>query len=727
MAKETRKQGIRLIFLLLYVAILFVVNWLAFDLWVPSTGSKGLWFYASAANIILGNLLVTPFYTKPVDALSYSLFAGTGVYLVNDISHWYQLDLITFWLALSFLVFVLIISLITISTADSQTSWVKKVSQTCMILSDFLGNHKVIFSVVFFFALILFHRESTKEMLLLILSWALIVVIEPDKHIWHLILKIKGIWLSKLYSNELGTIEAYQSPKIILIRKHENINIAFGQIMAYKDSLTSGNLAVALNYVGRDNELLLRALDLTISDEYKNVIYSALQKSKVNTVINYNILDEKLKELKELQNSGAIIGIVDENTNVERLEFEVIKEEHLSEGRLVEVDIRGVPVMYQIIDGLTIEDIVAMKNKYGYARAKASKIGTWDEKDKKFKLVKWLPDMNTPVYLKEINTTDLDVDAIGCFPQSNFHVYIKNIHELVTHNTAILGILGIGKSMLSIDLVERMINERIKVVCIDLTDQYATELKDFFDIEWSNQCLTEIQEAGQKDKDTFEDSPTKGGSIVNLKEAIENDINDFINNDKDHFLKIYNPSEFFATKQLNDPKQYKDNRGEWQRSAPLWELTPVEITSIITESVLKYVKGTTSKEARVCLIFEEAHSLVPEWGNISDDGDKAATNRTARAILQGRKYGMGCLLITQRTANVTKTILNQCNTIFAMRTFDDTGKTFMANYIGNEYTNKLSSLEPEQAVFFGKASSCENPVLIQLNHRDKEFLKAFRK
>src|SRR6202020_118757 len=115
---------------------------------------------------------------------------------------------------------------------------------------------------------------------------------------------------------------------------------------------------------------------------------------------------------------------------------------------------------------------------------------------------------------------------------------------------------------------------------------------------------------------------------------------------------------------------------------------------------------------------EEAHSLVPEWNSVVAEGDKAATARSARAILQGRKYGLGCLLITQRTANVTKTILNQCNTIFAMRTFDDTGKTFLANYIGSDYADSLSSLSERQAILFGKATSCENPILIRLNDRD---------
>jgi len=60
-----------------------------------------------------------------------------------------------------------------------------------------------------------------------------------------------------------------------------------------------------------------------------------------------------------------------------------------------------------------------------------------------------------------------------------------------------------------------------------------------------------------------------------------------------------------------------------------------------------------------------------------------------------------------------------------MRTFDDTGKAFLTNYIGSEYTDRLSSIEERQAVFYGKASSCENPVLIRLNDRDK-FIEAFR-
>ena len=119
--------------------------------------------------------------------------------------------------------------------------------------------------------------------------------------------------------------------------------------------------------------------------------------------------------------------------------------------------------------------------------------------------------------------------------------------------------------------------------------------------------------------------------------------------------------------------------------------------------------------ARCCLVFEEAHSLTPEWNSIVVSGDDKASNGTAKVILQGRKYGLGCILITQRTANVTKSILNQCNTIFALRVFDDTGKTFLENYIGKDYSDTLPTLEERHAIVTGKGLGLKQPVIIQLN------------
>jgi DNA helicase HerA-like ATPase len=142
------------------------------------------------------------------------------------------------------------------------------------------------------------------------------------------------------------------------------------------------------------------------------------------------------------------------------------------------------------------------------------------------------------------------------------------------------------------------------------------------------------------------------------------------------------------------------------------------VTRLVAESALRLLQDRMSDKARLCLVLEEAHSLIPEFTAIVADSDKSATNGTARAILQGRKYGMGCMVVTQRTASVTKTVLNQCNTVFAMRSFDDTSKTFLANFIGSDYAETLPSLPERHAVVFGRASSCDTPVLVRLNDRD---------
>jgi len=727
MTIEKRKQSTRLIFLFIYVLLLFVINKFAFGSWLPESGDKGLWFYTAAASILLGNFLVTPFFTKPVDALSYSVMAGMGVYLVNSQSTWGNIDVFVFWTTVVFIFIVLISALIAIATKDSERENWKKISASAMVVSNNLGNHRVIFSSVFLFALVVFHRQSPKEMFLLSITWALLVVIEPDKHLWDLIERIKIIWSKKESLSIVGKITAYQSPRIILLRQREGVNTKFGTLIAYKDSHAAVKIGLVLNYVGRDETLLLRALEIETNASANNEAGRLIKKEASNTAINFEYFDlnpNEKKGIPELFQLNELIGIVDQGTTIERLEFEIINESDLSEGRLVEVDINGQPVIYQIMDGLTKEDIVAQKNKYGYARGTANKIGKWNSANKKFEPVEWLPNINSPIYLKSSKAPEPDLLTVGHFPKTNYNVRINSISDLVTHNTAILGILGIGKSMLAIELVERMIADKIKVICIDLTDQYAEQLSDFHDPIWTKASLDKIQAAGKSNSDSFADNPCDGGSLPHLTEALEKDIREFIHNDDEHYLKIYNPTELTGTKQITEPKSYRED-GDWKRSAPIWDITPVEVTSIITEATLEFVQDKMSSTARVCIVFEEAHSLVPEWSSAADEGDKSATNRTARAILQGRKYGLGCLLITQRTANVTKTILNQCNSIFAMRTFDDTGKNFLANYIGSEYSSKLSSLKARHAVYYGKSSSCENPVLLRLNDRN-DFLEVFR-
>ncbi len=716
-----RTQPQRVLILITYIVLLFVINYVAFGKLLPEKDFKGLWFYAGMASLLLGNLLVTPFFTKPVDAISYTVVSIISIFLVNNWENWLSTDKIIFCVTNGILGLTLIVSFLSILTKDSSKVSNQKFSKSCLIISEFLGNQRVVFSLVIIFALIVFHRNNVKEMFSITIAWVLIVLVEPDKHIFSIIKRIRSIWEIKLSGTHLGIINAYQTPSLMLISQPENSFTDFGTPILFKNSHNSIKTGLTLNYIGLDEQLLLRAMEFSTPDE---IIPDLMDVSKLlssNSVIKLDLTNTKpevVAKIPLLNKLDDMIGIVDDQTNIETLQFEILKDQEIEEGRIVEVDINNIPVLYQIIDGLTKEDIVAQKNKYGYAKGEAKKIGVWNERSKKFEPAKWLPQINSPVYLKKPDNYTPDYLTVGHFPKTNFTVNIKNIHELVTHNTAILGILGIGKSMLSIELVERMIAEKIKIICLDLTNQYAELLKDFYNTTKENEHLETLYALGARGKNNVSLNVEEGGSINQIHSEIKKELTLFLDDKCEEYLKIYNPSRFEVWRQDSRP---------FQGNASMATLTPTEITQMISECALEICQqlGMTTR-ARVCLVYEEAHSLIPEWNSVANEGDKAATNGTARAILQGRKYGLGCLLITQRTANVTKTILNQCNSIFAMRTFDDTGKAFIANYIGSDYSQRLSSLQERHAVFYGKSSSCENPVLIRLNDRE-EFLDAFRK
>lgn len=726
MRDDSLKQSTRLYILFSEVVILCFTSYFAFNRFIPPASTKGFWFYAAILSLILGSRLVTPFFHKPADVISYSTPALIALFLVNNWTTWTFNERIIFSFAVLHCSLVGIASFISILTKDSSKDSLSRLSNSLRVTVDVLGNPRLIFSILMFFSIYVFHRESAREVIWIGFVWVIIVAFSPVEIIIRLYKRLKILWLSDFPTEFLGTVVAYQNPDIILIRQTGTDRVSFGSPILVNDPHAPGIIGLTLDYIGRYEGVLLRSikLDASLTDALKPDVLRDLPENVIVNLDKSKIKSESSKTSSILKDIDSFVGIIAPETSIERLYFEVIKEKDLEEGRLVKTFISDRPVLYQIVNGLTKEEIVHQKNTYGYARAQAQKIGIWDEPEKRFKVVKWLPTLNAPVFLMSEEDFTYDISAVGHFPKTNFSVGIKSIHELVTHNTAILGILGVGKSILAIELVERLIAEGIKVICLDLTNQYATELSDFYAPSYEGSRIAKIKKAGKRDQDNWDEDPEKGGSVPAFAAAIYEDIKEFLDTGNPRLLKIYNPAQLFATKQLNEPRSFMVDR-TWYRKAPLWGITPVEVTRIISEATLSLLQDEMTDTARACLIYEEAHSLIPEWNTVAAEGDRVATSGTARAILQGRKYGLGCLLITQRTANVTKTILNQCNSIFAMRTFDETGKDFLSNYIGKDYTSVLSSILERQAVFFGKASTCENPVLIQLNDRAK-FKDSFR-
>jgi DNA helicase HerA-like ATPase len=118
----------------------------------------------------------------------------------------------------------------------------------------------------------------------------------------------------------------------------------------------------------------------------------------------------------------------------------------------------------------------------------------------------------------------------------------------------------------------------------------------------------------------------------------------------------------------------------------------------------------------VCVVLEEAHTVIPEWNFIGVEERKAQSlvNSISQIALQGRKYNVGFIVVAQRTANVSKTVLTQCNTIVAFQQFDKTSADFLLNYMGTEMVAALPALRFRQAIAVGKAFRSGIPVIFEV-------------
>lgn len=126
------------------------------------------------------------------------------------------------------------------------------------------------------------------------------------------------------------------------------------------------------------------------------------------------------------------------------------------------------------------------------------------------------------------------------------------------------------------------------------------------------------------------------------------------------------------------------------------------VLNLLLEVALRCVVGGDGigRPSPVLLVLEEAHRYL-------GDGASAQTRDSANRIArEGRKYGIGLLLVTQRPAELPKTALSQCGTIIALRlsNSEDQGtiKTALPDAIAG-LAAVLPSLRTHEAIVSGEA------------------------
>jgi len=136
---------------------------------------------------------------------------------------------------------------------------------------------------------------------------------------------------------------------------------------------------------------------------------------------------------------------------------------------------------------------------------------------------------------------------------------------------------------------------------------------------------------------------------------------------------------------------------------------PSEVMSSISGTLLKIVYDglfwgvntkVGGKHQPLLIVLEEAHNYLKA-------GEHSISSRTVQTIAkEGRKYGVGLLLVTQRPSELDETVLSQCGTMIALRMNNSKDRGHIRSAVQDELQSMvdlLPSLRTGEALISGEA------------------------
>lgn len=136
---------------------------------------------------------------------------------------------------------------------------------------------------------------------------------------------------------------------------------------------------------------------------------------------------------------------------------------------------------------------------------------------------------------------------------------------------------------------------------------------------------------------------------------------------------------------------------------------PADVLSLVTGTVLRIIYDAlfwaadlpiSGRRQPLLVVLEEAHLFLPE-------GHQSAAQRTlAKVAKEGRKYGVGLMLVTQRPTELDSTVLSQCGTMIALRLTNQADRSRVTSTMPDDLANLaalLPSLRTGEAILTGEA------------------------
>ena len=147
------------------------------------------------------------------------------------------------------------------------------------------------------------------------------------------------------------------------------------------------------------------------------------------------------------------------------------------------------------------------------------------------------------------------------------------------------------------------------------------------------------------------------------------------------------------------------------------------LARIVFEAVQRY-RREEGKELPTTLVLEEAHTFVHR--DLSAEATSPAGRTCSRVFeriaREGRKFGLGLVLASQRPSEVSQTVLSQCNTFLLHRLVNDRDQDLVKRLVPDGLAHllrELPSLPTRRAMLMGWAAPA--PTLVEVRHVPDRF------
>jgi hypothetical protein len=146
------------------------------------------------------------------------------------------------------------------------------------------------------------------------------------------------------------------------------------------------------------------------------------------------------------------------------------------------------------------------------------------------------------------------------------------------------------------------------------------------------------------------------------------------------------------------------------------------LTGAIARLLFQYKLHQTREEREsdpILFVCEEAHRYVPNKGDAQYEVAQTAVRRLAR---EGRKYGLGLMLVSQRPSDIEDTVISQCNSWIVLRLANSSDQEHVSRILPDSLTGMtkmLSSLPRQEALFVGEAAAIPARIRLRTLSRDQ--------